>query len=540
MYKLIVVDDKADITEGIIKLGKWSEMGFVAVGKAFNGRDAFELVKQHHPDVVITDIRMPVMDGLELTSLIKVQYPFTKVIILSGYDDFKYAQQAVKLGAEEYLLKPARIDMIEEAVLRAYEKLEAERKKKEESIMLQQKLIQSLPYLKDEYFRQLVSRPFEDDPEETKRKFQFLEIGLETENFSVLFVELDNYRELYEQKNIKEVELYKFAVANIAQEIMSEFYKCEVFRFRESTVVILLNFLSSLNPCENKARIIEAAEKIRQSIEKYLEVTVTIGIGGLYSGLKDIYSSFLDAKDAIAHKIYLGPNHVIFSEDVKISHRSAFHYPVQLEGEIISALKIGAADKLPQTLGRFLDSILSQKEISPAHFKKLIREFVVLVTRMTPELSENDALEGDDFIAELDKYKTVEEIRSWLEKILCDKARAVRNMRKSQIEQDICKARVYIDNHYNEEISLQSVSEHVCLSPTYFSSVFKEVVGETFIEYLIKTRIEKAKELLLSGDYKIYEIANKVGYEDRRYFSEVFKKHTGLNPAEYVDKEKSS
>ncbi len=539
MYKLIVVDDKADILDGIIKLGHWAQMNFDVVGKACNGKDAFDLVREHQPDVVITDIRMPIMDGLELTSLIKQHFPFTKVIILSGYDDFNYAQQAVKLGAEEYLLKPARIDRIEGAVLRAYEKLEIEKKVREDSILMQQKLIKSLPLLKDDYFRYLVSTPVEHDLNEVKDRFRFLEIGLDIRYFAVLLIELDHYRELFERNNIKEVELYKFAVANMAQELMGACYKCETLRVDDNRIVLLINYRTDLSLNDNKAGISDVAENIRKSVEKYLDITITIGIGGLYEDLKDIYYSFLEAREAIAYKIVLGHNHVICAQDIRINHHQSFHYPIQLENEILSYIKIGASEQIPARLNQFIESLIDQKDISPAYLKKILRNFVGVISRMTLELPENtemNRIRNNDLIAEIEKYKTVDEIRSWLNKILCEIAQTVRNMKKSQLEKDIDKAKLYIHQHFHEDISLQTVSEHVCLSPTYFSAVFKELAGETFIEYLVKARVEKAKELLATGQYKIYEIANRVGYEDRRYFSEVFKKHTGLNPAEYIEK----
>ncbi len=537
MYKLIVVDDKADILDGITKLGHWAQMHINVVGKAYNGKDAFDLVQEHQPDVVITDIRMPVMDGLELTSLIKQHYPLTKVIILSGYDDFSYAQQAVKLGAEEYLLKPARIDRIEEAVLRAYEKLEIEKKIREDSILMQQKLIKSLPLLKDDYFIYLVSMPVEHDINEVIDRFRFLEIGLDIKNFAVLLIELDHYRELFEHNNIKEVELYKFAVANMAQELMGSCFKCETFRVDDNRIVILINYRTDLSLNENKTGITDTAESICKSIEKYLDITVTIGIGGLYEDLKDIYYSFLEAREAIAYKIVLGHNRVICAQDIRINHHQSFHYPIQLENEILSYIKIGALKQIPAQLDKFIESLIGQKDISPSYIKKILRNFVGLISRMTLELPENtemNRIRDNDFIVEFEKYKTVDEIRNWLYEILCEIAQTVGNMKKSQLEKDIDKAKLYIHQHFHEDISLQTVSEYVCLSPTYFSAVFKELVGETFIEYLIKARVEKAKELLATGQYKIYEIANKVGYEDRRYFSEVFKKHTGLNPAEYL------
>ncbi len=539
MYKLIVVDDKADILDGIIKLGHWAQMNFDVAGKACNGKDAFDLVREHQPDVVITDIRMPIMDGLELTSLIKQHYPLTKVIILSGYDDFSYAQQAVKLGAEEYLLKPARIGMIEEAVLRAYEKLEIEKKLREDSILLQQKLIKSLPLLKDDYFRYLVSTPVEHDLSEFEDRFRFLEIGLDVKNFAVLLIELDHYRELFERNNIKEVELYKFAVANMAQELMDACYNCETFRVDDNRIVLLINYRNDLSLNENKTRISDVAERIRESVEKHLDITVTLGIGGLYEDIKDIYYSFMEAKEAITYRIVLGHNRVICAQDIRINHHQSFHYPIQLENEILSYIKIGVYKQIPDCLDKFIESLINQKDISPFYIKKILRNFVGLISRMTLELPENTEMShirNHDFIAEFEKYKTVDEIRSWLNKILCEIAQTVGNMKKSQLEKDIDKAKLYIHQHFNEDISLQTVSEHVCLSPTYFSAVFKELVGETFIEYLIKARVEKAKELLATGQYKIYEIANRVGYEDRRYFSEVFKKHTGLNPAEYMEK----
>lgn len=535
MFKIIIVDDKPDVSEGIIKMINWSEIGIEVAGKGCDGQEAMELVYNVQPDIVITDIKMPIMDGIQLTRLIKEQYPGVKIIILSGYDDFSYAQQAVKLGAEEYLLKPARFTEIRDAILRAKCKLQIERKKKEEDSIIQQKLLESLPLLKEEYFNYLIGSPASTEDSEVQQRFDFLGIKLDCGNFAVLLIEPDNMINMScgSKYGIKELEKLRVGISCTADRIISQYFKSETFRYGQNKVVVLVNYIPGHQEGDNRTAVYELAERIKGEVEKSLGVTVTIGIGESYKCIDGIYYSFREAQEALTHKLYLGPNHVIPISDVKMKNHIPFNYPNHLESQLILAAKIGASEQVLHLVDKYFDSILGHKDISPMLLKKILREFIAVISRLAMEVCANEQ-ENVDYFNEFDKFNTLDEIKSWLTNILHDIAENVQKRRKTQLETDIEKAKAYILNNYFEDISLQSLSDYVCLSPTYFSAVFKEYVGETFIEFLTRTRIEKAKEILLAGSSKIYEVALKVGYTDQRYFSKVFKKYTGVNPGDYV------
>ncbi|WP_461205139.1 response regulator transcription factor [Clostridium sp. DL1XJH146] len=536
MYKLILVDDKRDITEGIMKMGDWYQQGFEVCDRAFNGEEALKLIKEKKHNIVVTDIRMPKMDGIELTRRIKELDMNIKVILLSGYDDFAYAQQAIKLGAEEYLLKPVRINLIKEAVNRAKIKLDEERNSKEEIDLLNHKLVESFPLLKEKYFKYLLSSAKKDDLSKIKEKFDFLGINLETENIIIIIAELDNIHMINNKNYMEEFELYKNQVANTLREDVSRTCKCEVFRYDQNKIIILLNGDKKINLKENIHKAYKIAEIIRSTVENCSQNTITLAIGDISPTMEEIYYSFRNAQKILSYKLYLGGNRVITIDDIELGSKSLFKYPMNVEEELLFAIKIGRVEQIDVLVEKYLNDLLSEKKLSPQAFKNILIEFIGSVYRkiLYTDSDKYGCTKELDYLVEINKLKTLDRIKDWMKQNLTMICQLMQEEKKSRLEKDIYKAKEYIYKYYNTNISLQKVANYICISPTYFSAVFKEYVGESFIEFLINYRIKKAKGLLVDGQYKIYEVANMVGYSDRRYFSELFKKHVGQNPAQYV------
>ncbi len=534
MYKLMVVDDKADVIQGIVQLGNWKESGFCVVQTASSGEKALVHVKQLMPDVVITDIKMPFMDGLTLLAEIKKISPSTKVIILSGYDYFEYAKEAVRLGAEEYLLKPARITMIQDAVLRAKIKLDQEQSRKQEDAILRNRLKESLPLLRDEYFRYLTRFGKNLDYDEVKQRFNFLGITLDLEQFYVVIIELDKANSTTLDE-ITQRELNRLAIVTAACDIFSANCQCAIFQEGHDKVVVLANYDGAKQGNEYKTEVFAMSEQLRTWTNHELMSTITISIGGFYSKLSGIQQSYTDAQEALSHKLYRGSNCVIMFQDIDRGFPLS-SYPHKEEQELLSVVKAGIHDQALPYLDAYLSSVFDNHNASP----RLCRTICLGLVNSLFQLDMQTMEESVPLVTLTDPYnqfedlKTRIEIHTWLQLWVCALAKKHHNRRKKRLEHDMELAQQYIRNHYNENISIQRVAEHVCLSPTYFSTVFKDVTGDTFLEFLTKIRIEQAKELLLTGSYKVYEVANMVGYTDRRYFSTLFRKHTGVTPAEWL------
>lgn len=330
MYGMIIVDDKEDIVRGIEKLGNWGEIGIKIVGTASNGAEAFELVKKFKPKIIITDIKMPVMDGLELTQKALVFDETVKIILLSGYDEFIYAQQAMKLGAKEYLLKPATIETITEAVVRVKEEIVIEEIRNTEYIKLKQRIKENLPLVKSKYFNYLINFP-ECDNERMKEKLSYLEVDLDVEDFRVMVVSLDDYENVYSLNSVENYDLVTFGIMNILEETIGVFCRNVVFEKEKSEIAIILNDKSK----DMDSNIFSIAEECKRRIKEHLCLSVSIGIGRHYKSSENIPISYKEAVKSVENRFIIGKNSIISINDVDVSGDITFKYPYKISEELI-------------------------------------------------------------------------------------------------------------------------------------------------------------------------------------------------------------
>ncbi len=534
MYTILIVDDESVVREGIKRNINWNEHGFELVGDCENGLEAMEAVEKLCPDIVLTDICMPFVDGLELTKFIMERYPRTRVIILTGYDEFEYAQQAVKLKAFDYMLKPITANELRNVLDKLKNELDEETEKLEDFNRLKSQLRESLPLLKERFLNRLILGINKDD--KIHDKLAQFNMKLTGEAFLALSVDIDDYGDFKLVHPETDDELMQFAVFNICEEISQTRGNCIVFQNSSDKTVIILADSGSDSAREAATSL---AEEIRQSVEKYLKFTVTIGIGKVCSGIHDINLSYKYAQSALDYRFLLGKNRVISINDMEgnIIERPA--YNKDWERKLVSAIKTGTITEIDEIAVALIQNL---KE-SYVSMKKCYYQVQQLVMSVIGALNELGVAEADVFgedgslLAEVYKMKTLDETESWL-KDLCRKASLYLTGRRNDFcEVQASKAEEYIRERYADpDISLNSICKHLLMSTSYFSSVFKSQTGHTFVEYLTKVRVEKAMEMLKATGMKTYEIAEKVGYGDPHYFSLIFKKTAGCTPSEYRER----
>ncbi len=537
MYRMMIVDDKDDIIQGIQSMGRWLEIGVEITGWANNGEEALAVMEESKPQIVITDIKMPVMDGIQLTESIKKRYPEIKVIILSGYDEFHYAQQALKLGAEEYLLKPIRIHQLQEVILRVIHKLNDEKLKQEEEAKILERLAQSLPLLRDKFLQRLLEEPGGLNEEELCQRLNFLEVDLYPEYLAVLAVEIDHYNGIIDRNSYQQMELLVQNLIQLQAEFNREAGKSMIFTDKKERFGWIVSVPGLNHLPEKNHTVFALAENISILAQEKAKVTVSIGIGRFYAGFLQLFHSYQEAVEALSHKFLLGANQIIHIDDVLPDPKLHFHYPLELEKELLVSLKAGTRQEGMHLLDSYFEVLDQYTAYSPKLIKKYLTGLVVSISRILLEMNIDEIqLTGgeEDLLLQITQLDTLEKTKPWLGKLIegiylvssCEKKR------KTQTKME--KAKGYIGEHMADEISLHAVANFIDLSPNYFTTLFKEYTGETFMDYVIRVRIDKAKELLTAGQFKVYEVANAVGYSDARYFSEIFKKWVGLAPAEYI------
>lgn len=532
MYKMVIVDDKDDVIQGIRAMGRWADYGIEVAGWAGNGTDALQVVAECQPEIVITDIRMPLMDGIQLTALLKERNPAIKIVILSGYDEFSYAQQAVKLGAEEYLLKPIRIRQLEEVIGRIKQQLDRERSKREEEAELRRRLEQSLPLLRDEFWRRLIAEPENPDAAELTGRLNFLQLAPPLQPAAVVLLEIDHYAGLIDSRSYQQEERLRAAL-EAENRSAGEPSGGAVFADSRDRLVWLV---AGWAEARDRNGLLQRLERIGARIRAESGFTVSMGIGRSHHGPDRLFRSYREAVEALSHKLYLGPDQVIFHEDAAPETKPGFDYPFHLEKELLAAVKLGDAAGLRVSRERYFAALNQSAAAAPRYIKQCLIGLALSLSRLLMELKLDERSltpDGNELLDAAVRFETLEGFEEWLTGVCQRISALIQGAKKLKSQCKMEQAKEYIAAHLGDEISLNTVAEQMGLSPNYFSSLFKEHTGETFMEYLVKTRIERAKQLLRGGGYKVYEVANRVGYADPRYFSEVFKKYAGVNPAEY-------
>jgi len=533
MYKILIVDDEPVVRNGIKNTIDWNGAGFEFVGDCEDGREAMKMVDALQPDVVLTDIYMPFVDGLELARYISEKYPHIKVIILTGYDDFEYAQQAVKLKVYDFLLKPITANELRKILEKVKNDLDTEVKKAEELKKLKLQLRESMPLLRERFLERLVLGQLRTG--ELEEKLNLFGINFEGSEFITLAVDIDEYGKLGKMQQEAEDELLLFAVFNISEEIVTRERSGIVFQNRNNNIVIILSGRNSLSVKETAIRL---ADEIRQAVENFLGFTVTIGIGVVCSSLMDLNHSYKGSLSALDYRFVLGKNKVINITDMEHNDTEFSLHKMQWEKKITSLLKVGTSkeiDEAVETVIKNLKDSLMPVRRCYIYIQQIITSIINTIDELG--IDENEVFEGKNPFMEVYRFKTLDEMDLWLKKICMKSAKAIVDKRSDYSKVQVERAIEFIKQNYNDAgISLNSVCKHLFISVSYFSLIFKNNTGKTFIEYLTSIRIEKAMELLKTTNLRSYEISKRVGYDDPHYFSSIFKKETGMSPTEYREK----
>lgn len=534
MYKVLLVDDEALIREAISENTKWGELGYELVGACRNGKEAMEVIRQNPPDLLLTDICMPHMDGMELTKFVYDEYKETKVVIISGYDEFEYAKKAVKYQVVEYILKPITAFELSETLLKVKETLDSERMKKQNMKKIRGAYISNLPLMRGRFLNGLLQG--NSDQRAISEKLQDYQISLKGSHYMTAIVLGDDLSEFLDQSEDTKADLAYFAIYNIAEEIMG-FYGCGVtFQdFEERTILIF----GGNDDIEKKA--IEICEEIREALHRFVKIESTIGLGRLVSSLSEVYLSFNDTKKAMEYRFLLGGNQVIYANNLTEEHEKTGIDMTKWTVQIVMAIKTSNESDIRKYV---LDFVQSLRDVYMSKNRSIFYVQNVILSIMN-ELDISSLGESAVFLEERELLNSIyqkEHLSDVAEDLIgfCNMiALSMKNQKDSYCKRQALMAIDYIDKNYGDaKMSLNSVCAHLAMSTSYFSSIFKNYTGETFIEALTKKRIERSKLLIENTSKKTYEIASEVGYSDPHYFSSSFKKMTGMTPTEYAKKKR--
>jgi two-component system, response regulator YesN len=536
MYKVLIADDEKWIRKGITTTIDWQKYNIDTVLEAKDGEEALELAKEHKPELIITDIKMPNLDGLEFISEVRKYSENTKIIIISGYSEFEFAKRAIKLGAVDYLMKPIDEIMLDSIISKCINDISEEQDKKLDLLKNIDSLKEYIPLAQNYYLNLLLSQKG-DNIENICSKLESMNIGLDFQRLTVVSFHIEYNSE---DRNIWEKAdgLAKFAIKNVLQEFLEKSYNCYFTDVSEKRIVCFLSVKhrEMLNYQQKLDSILSEAVT---AVKRFLKCNLAVGIGGENSIL-NVFNSYKESQEALEYKFFYGTVRVFdYIEINKLSKYPITDIINNNYGTLINGIKLGERQNVLNILEDLFKIVcLNMDKLNPIEVKAFLMNLTI---RIYEALTATDPLMSG-FIAavseiesSLDNLSTIDEVFMYMKEFVCANLEYTGqhpNKKKKSIE-DALK---YISAHYSEDITMSSIAKALFLNSSYFSKIFNEYVGQTFSEYITKVRMNYAKELLKVSYLKVYEVAEKVGYSDYRHFSKKFKELMGVSPIEYRDK----
>ncbi|MDP4093090.1 MAG: response regulator [Bacillota bacterium] len=529
MFKVFLVEDEIVVREGISKNIPWEAYGFLYSGDAPDGELALPLIRQIQPDLLITDIRMPFMDGLALIELVRKELPRTKIIIISGHDDFSYAQQAIRMGVEQYLLKPILKEKLVETLIALHKKMETEQKQQEYLEKFRREVQEYETFTSRRFFEQIVTGSL--SVLEISETAKALDIDMNAPFYNIVLFSLNNTG--YDGSV---PESYTDALAVLQDKIrqfIADHQELILFIWNVTTYAVLVK-----GGQDNiKMRTADCIKNIQSYCTMASrDVNWHIACSTPVSRLGSIPACFAEASRVLSYR-YLCPEEHILSEasiqDYRKKEGPGTNTAIDQE-HIYNFLSNGAVEEIDD----FIDQLLQSAEGESISLPLLCRYLTMTAYFASVKYLDSIDCRADSlWLLEFrpnDSVSTPEKVRQYMRQVM-EQVLELRDRESKKQQRDLLNQAIeFIDQHYQEEsISLDRVAKKVNISPNYFSAIFSQEVGLTFIEYLTNKRIDGAKHILCHTDKRLGEIAFAVGYKDPHYFSFVFKKVTGCTPSEY-------
>ncbi|WP_342422146.1 response regulator [Paenibacillus sp. FSL E2-0178] len=526
-FKLCIIDDIKSVVEMISRKPAWQEHGIEVAGTALDGEEGLRIIRETRPDIVLTDIRMPRMDGLKMTRAILEDLPDCKIIILSAYSEFAYAQEAIRLGALDFVKKPFSLDEIVNVVLKAKELCREERQETARLAVMESKIRESLPILRQEYLTFLLHH--QTTEADARSRWAYLDIPLAQHDFFVFVAEIDHFAEKLQGQPVQEVELLRFSLHNILEETISAWTRGVIIREATDRYVCIMNGSAP----DTAALITEAC---CTNVSQFSRNTLSIGVGPGVSAIHELATAYRQALSALGYHFYTGGNGVYHYGNIENKPLSLHSYSAAAEQELLFALRSGNSGKSLQVLDQLFSELLDSELLpEPRYVESVGYELSSKICRVLLEQFPYEQVEPLERGIEAMKnrvHPSLQDIRSLLSGLCREACALVEEARSLESTRIIHQAIAYIRSHLDTGLSLEQVAKQINLSPGYFSNLFKKVQGGSFQQYVMHEKMEKAKAMLIGG-LQVQEIAQDLGYEHRRYFSEVFKKYTGMTPSEF-------
>lgn len=507
MFKVLIVDDDILVRVGIKSFIQWEQLGLILVGEASNGKEALELIETESPDIVLLDIRMPDMNGIDLLKEMEQRQIKTQVIVLSCYSDYEYVREAMKLGAVDYILKLSLKPDELTSILLKVRNLLLEKASGKEAIKRENIL--------DEYIIKKI--------ENKKNNKEY--INNQQINSFISNIDAGN-NFLCTVNSTQEQNGKNYLVNNIIKEVLRESDSIYIIDYPQ----ILILFTRVVNSSE----VYEIIERIVSVLKSYVSLDICVGISSAFIGVDSLNEAYLQCIHSINYSFYYENRNVILYDETRRFLDNNNLLNKEIYSDLSKYIESMNLEETRNVINLLFDKIIEEKSASPDVVKDGIIEIINIFSNLLKSYySSFSDMRILSPYSEIMKKSNIYQLRQWFDSFITEFYNFTKQILGNKFREEIMKAKEYIIENYNKDIDLSMVAKFVNQSENYFSYMFKKETGENFIDYLNNIRIKKAKELLLNHDYKVYEVADIVGYNSISYFIKIFKKTAGCSPNEY-------
>mgnify|MGYP001172386641 CR=1 FL=1 len=535
MIDIIIVDDEKSIREGIAVSIPWKKYDINICGVASGVSEALDLIEKYMPNIVISDISMPEMNGLDLLEIVNRTYPNIKVILISGYRDFEYAQRAVTNNAFCYLTKPLVAETLISKVLEAKQEIDAKLKEVKLNDNIRRKLRENIMVLKDNFFRMLMEGRIRQKTEIMERATT-TELNMDYSNFIVCVAEFE-LAASQKKLNMYDFSFYKAAIMSTIEEHLEDIYKCYTFNLDNRIGILVCS-----NQQIQRNILINKLNNVKSWVNKNMGFSLSAGVGNTCGSVEKLTLSYISAVDSMLYRVILGKNIVVDAEQ-KISaskERMAVddfdNILRNSEEDMVFALRnLNSAeikniiDQIMQASKQIVSNDVKQKE----RIAFLLSVFIIRVMYSLEMSNHRFYNKENDLYNSLNELISIDDMKNFLMGIIKEMIQTIEELDSKQNNFLVNKGLRYIKEGVYEDVSLVTIAERLQIHPNYLSKIFKQVTEESFTEHVIRYKMNEAKKLLKTTNAKVYEISDKLGYKDVAHFTKLFKKHFGISPTEY-------
>ena len=535
MIDIIIVDDERSIREGIATSIPWQQHDINICAVASGVSEALDLIETYMPNIIISDISMPEMSGLDLLEIVNRTYPNIKVILISGYRDFEYAQRAVTNNAFCYLTKPLVAETLIQKVLEAKQEIDAKLKEVKLNDNIRRKLRENIMVLKDNFFRMLMEGRMRQKSDIIDRAAT-TEIDINFTNFIVCVAEFE-LAASQKKLNMYDFSFYKAAIMSTIEENLVEIYKCYTFNLDNRIGILVCS-----NQQIQRSILVNKLNNVKSWVNKNMGFSLSAGIGNTCGSIEKVTLSYISAVDAMLYRVILGKNIVVDAEQKINTSKEKMvvddfdNILKNSEEDIVFALRnINQAEvkniieQIMQSSKHIVANDVNQKE----RIAFLLSVFIIRVMYSLEISNHRFYNKENDLYNSINELISIDDMKNFILGIIKEIFQAIEESDSKQNNFLVNKGLRYIKEGVYEDVSLVTIAERLQIHPNYLSKIFKQVTDESFTEHVIRFKMNEAKKLLKTTNAKVYEISDKLGYKDVAHFTKLFKKHFGISPTEY-------